>query len=125
MAAFIFHRVGSFFFLISSFLCRSRADSILAAFLKKKTNSLSLQVSQGCHSCFKHAAYWTKIISPPRNPLPGLTSSKYLGKTGMGRGELQYGRVCGAKPNNERKSPPSQKRQTICLPTRCLQAILR
>lgn len=67
----------------------------------KKQNSLPVQVSQACHSYFKHAAYWTKIISPPRNPLPGLTSSKYLGKTGISWGGLRYGGVCGGKGNNE------------------------
>lgn len=58
-------------------------------------------LSQACHSYFKYTAYWTKIISPPQKPIPELTSSKYLGKTGKGRGGWWYEQGCGGTGNND------------------------
>lgn len=102
MQAFIVSRVGRFYFPL---FCFAAELALCCQPLKKQTNYLPVQVSQACHSYFKHAAYWTKIISPPRNPLPGLTSSKYLGEreTGRGGGGGGYGRFAGGKRDNEWK----------------------
>lgn len=48
-------------FFFSSILCSRRAGTILVVFNNKILSMC--KVSQACHSNFKHAAYWTKIIS--------------------------------------------------------------
>lgn len=75
--------ISSSFFFFSSFFSRSRVDSVLS-------NCLPARASRACHSYSKYTAYWTKIIPPPRKPLPGLTRS-YSGKPGEGQGGELWG----------------------------------
>lgn len=49
-------------------------------FLHKSLTNCLGHMNQQRQSYIKHAAYWTKIISPQRNPLTELTHGGYPGK---------------------------------------------